>query len=713
MVLRPGWHAAAVGERWDHRARIRALGRRPHIPGEAGRGLGVCALRRRRCRADPAAGRARRCLLSAGVTPVKLPSLYNELIQSDWCNPATVPGITQAPLLGQAAATGQLLVYTVSTEGLHTVLLDASFYRRGATVKTAAERRSAVLGWIVSSFDISSLISAATAGQHGVALVLYHTNPGQPATLIGQAGAFDPRKPVALTTNLQIEGAWTVKVQGIATAGGLSATGQGLLAGLAGAIVSVLLFVLFLVLTRSREHALGMVLEKTGELRHQASHDPLTGLPNRALAVEHAEEMLARARRNDVSVAALYIDVDGFKHVNDTFGHAVGDRLLRLVAERLTEMVRGEDVAARLSGDEFVILLEGDTLKDGPEPVANRVLDVMREPYDMNREIGRELWVTVSIGVASGARESADDLLHDADLALYEAKVAGKNRQVVFREEMQRAARDRLTFQIDLAEALPRGELFLDYQPIYALESEQMVGVEALIRWNHPSRGVVSPLEFIPIAEESGLIVPIGRWVLEQATEQVAAWRRQGHDLGAWVNVSARQLDQAELIGDVHRALDDSGLDPGALVIEVTETALTRDTDATATGLLALKRLGVRIAIDDFGTGYSSLGHLRQFPADILKIDRSFMGGVNDTKESAALIHTIIQLGEALGIDTLAEGIEEQVQLETLRSENCRYGQGFLLSRPVQPAVVERLLNASPAAGGEAFRRAAHLARIA
>jgi EAL domain-containing protein (putative c-di-GMP-specific phosphodiesterase class I) len=345
--------------------------------------------------------------------------------------------------------------------------------------------------------------------------------------------------------------------------------------------------------------------------------------------------------------------------------------------------------------------------------VANRVLDVMRQPYDMNREIGRELWVTVSIGVASGARESADDLLHDADLALYEAKVAGKNRQVVFREEMQRAARDRLTFQIDLAEALPRGELFLDYQPIYALESEQMVGVEALIRWNHPSRGVVSPLEFIPIAEESGLIVPIGRWVLEQATEQVAAWRRQGHDLGAWVNVSARQLDQAELIGDVHRALDDSGLDPGALVIEVTETALTRDTDATATGLLALKRLGVRIAIDDFGTGYSSLGHLRQFPADILKIDRSFMGGVNDTKESAALIHTIIQLGEALGIDTLAEGIEEQVQLETLRSENCRYGQGFLLSRPVQPAVVERLLNASPAAGGEAFRRAAHLARIA
>jgi EAL domain-containing protein (putative c-di-GMP-specific phosphodiesterase class I) len=240
-----------------------------------------------------------------------------------------------------------------------------------------------------------------------------------------------------------------------------------------------------------------------------------------------------------------------------------------------------------------------------------------------------------------------------------------------------------------------------------------MVGVEALIRWNHPSRGVVSPLEFIPIAEESGLIVPIGRWVLEQATTQVARWRRQGHDLGAWVNVSARQLDQAELIGDVLSALDDSGLEPGALVIEVTETALTRDSDATATGLVALKKLGVRIAIDDFGTGYSSLGHLRQFPADILKIDRSFMGGVTDTKESAALIHTIIQLGETLGIDTLAEGIEEQVQLETLRSESCRYGQGFLLSRPIQPGAVEKLLHSSPAAGGEAFKHAGQLAHSA
>ena len=654
----------------------------------------------------PAAGRTRRCLLSAGITPVKLPSLYNQLIQSDWCNPATVPGITQAPLLDQAAATGQLLVYTVSTEGLHTVLLDASFYRRAANLATAAERRSAVLGWIVSSFDISALIGDATAGQHGVALVLYHTNPGQPETLIGQVGRFNRSEPAALTTNLQIEGTWTVKVQGIAAVSGLSATAQALLAGLAGVIVSLLLFILFLVLTRSREHALGMVLEKTGELRHQASHDPLTGLPNRALAVEHAEQMLARARRSHVLVAALYVDIDGFKHVNDTFGHAVGDRLLRLVAERLKDVVRGEDVAARLGGDEFVILLEGDTLTDGPEPVAVRALDVMRQPYDMNREIGRELWVTVSIGIASGSRESADELLRDADLALYEAKVAGKNRLVVFREEMQRAARDRLTFQIDLAEALPRGELFLQYQPIYALESERMVGVEALIRWNHPSRGVVPPLEFIPIAEESGLIVPIGRWVLEQAAKQVAAWRLKGHDLGAWVNVSARQLDQPELIEDVQRALDRSGLEPGALVIEVTETALTRDSHATATGLVALKRLGIRIAIDDFGTGYSSLGHLRQFPADILKIDRSFMGGVNDTKESAALIHTIIQLGEALGIDTLAEGIEEQVQLETLRSEQCRYGQGFLLSRPIEPAGVERLLDAAPSGGGEALRRA-------
>jgi diguanylate cyclase (GGDEF)-like protein len=635
-----------------------------------------------------------RCLLAAGVAAIAIGESYARLIQTDWCAPRTVLGDTEGVLLAQAADTGQLVVKSVNTVGVRTAFLETAFYRSGAPLRTPAERRSAIRGWIFSSVDIEALLRAATLGRPGIAMTLYHSDPGEPAALVGRLGSLDHGGPAPLSAKLDVEGTWTVMVQAGSSAGGPSPTAQALMAGGAGTIVSVLLFILLLVLTRSREHALGMVREKTGELRHQASHDPLTGLPNRVLAIEHTEAMLARADRAGAGAAVLYIDIDGFKHVNDTFGHAAGDRLLRLVAGRLGQVVRGGDIAARLGGDEFVILLEGPSLAAGAEHTAGRVLALMREPYDMTGEIGRLLWVTVSIGVASGTRASADALLCDADLALYEAKVEGKNRIAVFGPEMQRIARERLTFQIDLADALERGELFLQYQPIYELASEEIIGVEALLRWRHPTRGIVPPGEFIPIAEESGLILPIGRWVLEQATAQAAAWRAAGHELSVWVNVSSRQLDHPELVDEVGSALDRTGLDAGALVIEVTETALMRDSAAASGGLAALKQLGVRVAIDDFGTGYSSLGHLRRFPADILKIDRSFMSGVTDKPGSAALIHTLIQLGEALGIATVAEGIEEPVQLQALRSEHCRYGQGYLFSRPVDAAAVEGLLGA-------------------
>jgi diguanylate cyclase (GGDEF)-like protein len=432
-------------------------------------------------------------------------------------------------------------------------------------------------------------------------------------------------------------------------------------------------------------------------LRHTAFHDALTGLPNRLLALDRARQMLARARRQPLTVAALYVDLDGFKHVNDGFGHAAGDELLQLIAARLSSAIRESDTAARLAGDEFVVLVEVAPLDGGPEVVAERILEVLRQPFDMTAEIGRHLTVTASIGIAVGEPETAEELLRDADVALYEAKRAGRNRYMFFESAMQTEAHDRLTVKLDLAEALEREELFLVYQPTFDLRSERAIGVEALIRWRHPDRGIVSPAQFIPIAEKSELIVPIGRWVLEEACRQAASWHAKGHPLGMSVNVSARQLDRDDLIDDVRHALEHGALDPTELTLEVTETTLMRDADASAKRLDALKALGVRIAIDDFGTGYSSLAYLSKFPVDALKIDRSFISGIASSTAAAALIPTLVQLGKTLNIETLAEGIEEPAQLRALQREQCDHGQGFLLSRPLAADAVEDFMNlASP-----------------
>jgi diguanylate cyclase (GGDEF)-like protein len=645
-------------------------------------------------------GRARYCLLSAGSVDTTHSPGVAQLLQGDWCNPRSpiggylVGGTSQADLMQSVADGGGFLVYPVKAQGVSNFFIEAAFYRRGAQLGNASQRRAGLDGWVSSSFDIVTLIRSALGEHHGLAVTLFHSNPGQRSHLIGQAGVAATASPYTHTDTLPIDGTWTVKVTGADIVGGLSANAQGLLALVGGAIVSILLCALVLVLTRSRDHALGMVEEKTGELRHQALHDALTGLPNRVLALDRAEQMLARARRQHLPVAALYIDIDGFKHVNDTFGHAAGDELLRTVATRLAGVVREGDTAARLGGDEFVVLVEGAALDAGPELVAERLLEVLRQPYDM-KGIGRPLSLTASVGIAFGLRGSADELLRDADLALYEAKAAHRNCYVLFESGMQTVAQDRLTLQMDLAEALDNDQLFLLYQPTFDLQSEHVIGVEALIRWRHPTRDVISPVEFIPIAEESGLILPIGRWVLEEACRQASIWREQGHRIGMSVNVSGRQLDHDELIEDVRRALDQSGLDPTALTLEITETTLMRDAEATALRLHELKRLGVRIAIDDFGTGYSSLAYLRQFPVDALKIDRSFIGGIAASTESAALIHTLVQLGKALQIETLAEGIEDQVQLETLQREHCDHGQGFLFSRPLDVRAVEAFLQSS------------------
>jgi diguanylate cyclase (GGDEF)-like protein len=440
------------------------------------------------------------------------------------------------------------------------------------------------------------------------------------------------------------------------------------------------------------------LLSTQGELSHQSLHDALTGLPNRTLVYDRAERMLAKARREQAPAAALYVDIDGFKQVNDSYGHAAGDELLKVVGARLLGAMRESDTVGRLGGDEFVVLVEHSEFDASPELVAERLIDVLSQPTELAGAGARSLSVSTSIGIAYGMQTSAETLLRDADFALYEAKAAGKHRFTVFESRMQTAVQDRLELQMDLAEALADGQFFLLYQPVFDLETERMTGIEALIRWRHPTRGVIPPDSFIPIAEDTGLIVPIGRWVLHTACEQAALWWRQGRQLSISVNVSARQLERDDLIDDVRQALRVTGLNPASLTLEITETALMRHPDAAAQRLRALKTLGLRIALDDFGTGYSSLAYLRQFPVDALKIDRSFVSGIAASHESSnALIHTLIQLGKTLGVRTLGEGIEDRAQLEHLQREQCDFGQGFLLARPMTAAAVEELLsNAKP-----------------
>jgi diguanylate cyclase (GGDEF)-like protein len=441
-----------------------------------------------------------------------------------------------------------------------------------------------------------------------------------------------------------------------------------------------------------RQRADEELKRREGELAFLATHDSLTGLPNRTLILDRVTQMLARSRRTQTPVTALFIDLDNFKSINDTLGHGVGDELLQAVAARLSGVIRDIDALGRLGGDEFVVISEALALTPGPELIAERLLSALQPPFKLGPEGRTPLTVTASIGIATGEATTAEDLLRDADIAMYRAKWDGKNRHVVFETSMHDTVQDRMELEMDLREALRGEQFFLAYQPTLDLTDMRPTGVEALIRWEHPERGVVQPDDFIPLLEETGLITEVGRWVLQEACKQGAAWRTAGYEIGMAVNVSGRQLDSDQLILDIETALDDSGLDPRALTIELTETTIMRDIEETARRLVQIKQLGVRIAIDDFGTGYSSLAHLQRFQVDALKIDRSFISGLTDNREGETLIHTLVQLGKTLSIETLAEGIEQQQELSLLKNQDCDSGQGFLFARPLDVADTEAFL---------------------
>jgi diguanylate cyclase (GGDEF)-like protein len=611
-----------------------------------------------------------------------------------------------------SAASGRLSAfgYSLST-GMSFYGESVPVYRTSTLPPTVTARRRTLLGWVAITVYPQVLLRRTLSRFPHLRMELRTTSVDRLAFGNGPRPGDDSFRESIANGTIEV-------ISGVVQGGSILDDGTAILILLCGSSLSLLLTLVLALLGTSRERAVLLAAQKTSEVAHLGLHDGLTDLPNRTLVMDRITHALARATRNALGVSVLFIDVDDFKTINDTFGHGPGDEVLRTIASRLRSVLRDSDTVGRLGGDEFVVLLEPEDAPPSPEFVAERILDVLRQPIEM--ESGQVARLSASVGVAVAQHVNADELMRDADLALYAAKEAGKNRYVVFADEMKSTVADRRALELELRGAIANDELFLLYQPIFYFDDRRLRGVEALLRWNHPERGIVSPDVFIPIAEQSGQIVEIGRWVANEACTQAATWRDRGVDIVMAVNVSGRQLDEACFADDIRQVLNETGMDPGALVLEITETALMRDPETADTLLQGLKGLGVRIAIDDFGTGYSSLAYLRELPVDAIKIDRSFITNLGASHDATALVNMLVELGRSLRITTLGEGIEHEGQLELLQDANCELGQGFLFARPLPAGQIDELLGngtlvpapRSRAIAGSQHRAVAHVAPV-
>lgn len=590
-----------------------------------------------------------------------------------------------------ARDTGWEMYIPYNTGKLGELGLGNAIYKYGTTPNTVATRRADLIGWTGIEVLPGVLLSTALE-DHPSTAVLFHFGTGSSKSTFTSGSA----PAHAQSTSINLHNGWHVEVLGAVSAGSLLGGGEVSTLLFGGILFTTVLAALILVLGTSRSRALLLVEERTDELHYQAFHDALTGLPNRSLILDRVQHMLARAKREPRLVAALFLDLDNFKDINDTLGHEAGDSLLGAVATRLSGLLREDDTVGRLGGDEFIVLTEGTPTSSGAEALADRILQALVIPFEVP---GAPVAVTAtaSIGIAIGTKDiSPGELLRNADIALYHAKATGKYRFALYSDRMKKSIDDRQRLDAQLHTAMNAGQFFLLYQPTISLSTGEIAGVEALLRWRHPTRGILLPSEFVPALESTGLIIPVGRWVLETACRAGAVWQRQGNQIALSVNVSPKQLQRGRITDDVGGALSASGFDPTLLVLEMTETSLMRAQDETISRLLRLRRLGVRLSIDDFGTGFSSLAYLQQFPIDQLKVDQSFVAGLAGSDKSSAIIQTFVQLGKALGLEIVAEGIETEDQRDELTVLGVDTGQGFLFSVPLDAEGIDTMLTVRP-----------------
>jgi diguanylate cyclase (GGDEF)-like protein len=578
---------------------------------------------------------------------------------------------------------------SVSADGAGALEVFMPVYKGNQPPASLAARMGAFAGWLREVIVPSVIVEQALQGRGGDAVrMVFHSSTAAAAFAGGTPAAGTP------SSTAELRDGWTIEGFGAPFTTGLGHDGGALALLVAGCVLSILLGLLLFVLAEAEPPATVTASAPSApEEPAEDLHDPLTGLPNRALMLDRAECMLARSvRQSGLLVGALFIDIDWFADVNERLGREAGDQILKIVAERLDAVVRAGDTVGRLGSDEFVLLVETAARGARLDSLARRVVEALHKPFELEG-FGPSFYLTASIGVAFGRYATPDDLLRDAQLALHAAKAAGKDRYTLFNANMRSVIEGRGVLEAELNTALAEKQFFVLYEPIYDLGSGQVAGLEALVRWLHPKQGVLSPGDFLPLAEETGLSVPIGRWMLEEACARAAAWVVAGYPIGVSVKVTANQLNREGFVTDVRRALQQSGIEPSLLTLEIAETTLMRDVAEAVGRLQEIKGLGLRVAIDDFGgSGYAYHSDLRRLPLDFLKVDRGSLAASEDEDYRTWLLEAIMIVGRDLSLTVIAKGIESLEQLSALQAMGCTMAQGTLLGKPVPATNIETVL---------------------